>query len=77
MAIPKSFYGKIFPRSGFFRRNLVACDAGVIDADYRGNIEVSLISHHPHDVFTVRTGDRIAQVVFMKNMMKFSKNYQT
>ena len=25
-----------------------------------------MINHHPHDVYTVRTGDRIAQVVFMK-----------
>ena len=66
MAIPKGFYGKIFPHSGLFRRNLVTCNAGVIDADYRGSVEVLLINHHPHDVFTVRTGDTIAQVVFMK-----------
>ena len=35
MAIPKGFYGKLFPRSGLFRRHLITCDAGVIDADYR------------------------------------------
>ena len=25
-----------------------------------------MINHHPHDVYTVRTGDRIAEVAFMK-----------
>ena len=34
MAIPKNFYGKIYPCSGLFRRHLVTCDAGVIDVDY-------------------------------------------
>ena len=66
MAIPKGFYGKIFLRSGLFRCNLVTCNAGVIDADYRGSVEVLLINHHPHDIFTVSTVDRIAQIVFMK-----------
>ena len=61
MAIPKGFYGKSFPRSGLFRRHLVTCDAGVIDADYRGSVEVLLMNHHPH-VYTVIIG----QVVFMK-----------
>ena len=59
MAIPEGFYGKNFPPSGLFRHNLVTCDAGVIDANYREIIKVLLINHHPHDVFTVRAGDRI------------------
>ena len=66
MEIPKGFYGKIFPRSGLLKQHLITCDAGVIDADFRGSVEVLIINHHPHDVYTVRTGDRIAHVVFMK-----------
>ena len=66
MTIPKGFYDKIFPCSGILKRHLIACDAGVIDADFRGSVEVLMMNHHPHDVYTVRTGDRIAQVVFMK-----------
>ena len=66
MAIPKGFYGKIFLRSGLFRCHLATCDAGVIDADYRGSDEVLLMNHHPHEVYTARTGDRIGQIVFMK-----------
>ena len=66
MEIPKGFYGKIFPRSGLLKQHLITCDAGVIDADFRGSVEVLIINHHPRDVYTVRTGDRIAHVVFMK-----------
>ena len=74
MAIPKGFYDKIFPRSGLFRRHLVTCDTGVIDADYRGRVEVLLMNHHPHEVCTVRTGDRIGQIVFMKKYdLRFEK----
>ena len=54
MPVPKGFYGKIFPRFGLFRLHLVTCDAGVIDADYRGSIEVLLMNHHPHEVYTIK-----------------------
>ena len=67
MAIPKGFYGKSFTRSGLFRRNLVTCDAGVIDADYRWRVEVLLINQHPHDAFTVTTGD-LVKLFSWKNM---------
>ena len=66
MSIPKGFYGKLFPRSGLFRQHLITCDAGVIDADYGGTVEVLLMNHHPFDFYTVRTGNRIGQTVFMK-----------
>ena len=46
--------------------------AGVIDADFRGITQVLMINHHPENVFTVRTGNRIAQVVFME---KFNANF--
>ena len=66
IAIPKGFYGKIFLHSGLFTRHLVTCDGGVIDADYRGSVEVLIMNHHPCEVYTVRTGDRIGQIIFMK-----------
>ena len=65
-AIPKKFYGKIFPRSGLLRDHLITCDAGVLDADFRGIVQVIMINHHPEKTFTIRTCDRIAQCVFMK-----------
>ena len=44
----------------------------MIDADFRGVIQVLILNHHPEKTFTVRTDDRIAQVVFMG---KFNANF--
>ena len=55
MAIPKGYYGKIFPRSGLLRDHFVTCNAGAIDADYRGSVSVILINHHGNKHYTVRT----------------------
>ena len=72
-AIPTGFYGKLFPRSGILKEHFVTIDVGVIDADFRGIIEVLILNHHPEKTFTVRTEDRIAQVVFIE---KFNANFQ-
>ena len=65
MAIPKGYYGKVFPRSGLLRDHFITCDAGVTDADFRGPVAVLLLNHgNKH--YTIRTGDRIARIVFMK-----------
>ena len=69
MAIPKRYYGKSFLCSGLLRDDVVTCDAGVIDADYRGSLSVILINHHGDKHYTVRTGGRIAKVVIMKKLM--------
>ena len=71
-AVPTGFYGKLFPRSGILKEHFVSIDAGVIDADFRGITQVLMINHHPENVFTVRPGNRIAQVVFME---KFNANF--
>ena len=52
---------------------MVTVDTSVIDADYRGIIQVLLINHHLEKTFTFCTGDRIAQVVFMET---FTTNFQ-
>ena len=62
------FYGKLFPRSGILKEHFVTIDAGVIDADFRGVIQVLILNHHPEKSFTVRTEDRIALVVFIKKL---------
>ena len=65
MAIPKGYYGKVFPRSGLLRDHFITCDAGVTDADFRGTVAVLLLNHGNKHC-TIRTGDRIARIVFMK-----------
>jgi dUTP pyrophosphatase len=63
-ALPPGFEGQVRPRSGLAFKNGVTClnTPGTIDADYRGEVKVILINHGPED-FTVRRGDRIAQLV--------------
>jgi dUTP pyrophosphatase len=64
MAIPPGFEGQVRPRSGLALRSGVTClnTPGTIDADYRGEVKVILINLGAGD-FTVRRGDRIAQLV--------------
>ena len=72
-AITSGFYGKLFPRSGILKEHLLTVNAGVIDSDFRGKVAALLFNHHPEKTFTVRAGDRIAQVVFMEI---FTANFQ-
>ena len=56
----------IFPRSSVSSKygvSLANC-VGVIDSDYRGEIKVPLINHSG-EPYTVKDGDRIAQMVVM------------
>ena len=70
--IPTGFYGKLFPRSGILKKHFVTIDAGVIDADFKGVIQVLIMNHYLEKTFTIRTDDRIVQVVFME---KFNANF--
>ena len=72
LAIPPSFSGKLFPRYGILKEHFVTIDTSVIDADFRGIIQVLILNHHPEKTFTVHTEDRITQVVFME---KFNANF--
>ena len=71
-AITTGFFGKLFPRSGLLMEHFVTIDADVIDADFRGEVQTLVINHHPDKPFTVRTEDRMEQVVFME---KFNANF--
>jgi dUTP pyrophosphatase len=64
MAIPPGFEGQVRPRSGLAIRHGVTClnSPGTVDADYRGEVKVILINLGADD-FTIRRGDRIAQLL--------------
>ena len=66
MAIPKVYFGKIFPRSGLLKNHFITCDAGVADADYRGCVIVLMNNHHKDKSYTVGIEDKIAQMIFFK-----------
>ncbi|MEI9890329.1 MAG: dUTP diphosphatase [Caulobacteraceae bacterium] len=63
-AIPEGFEVQVRPRSGLAAKAGVTClnTPGTIDSDYRGEVKVILINLGEDD-FTIRRGDRIAQMV--------------
>ncbi len=63
LAIPTGLYGRVAPRSGLAVRNAIDVGAGVIDRDYRDELRLLMFNFGP-EPFEVRTGDRIAQIVF-------------
>ena len=64
MEIPPGYEGQVRPRSGLALRSGVTVlnSPGTIDSDYRGELEVILINLGAES-FTVKNGDRIAQLV--------------
>jgi dUTP pyrophosphatase len=64
IALPDGFEAQVRPRSGLAAKHGVTVlnSPGTIDADYRGEIQVILINHGA-EPFTVRRGERIAQMV--------------
>ena len=68
MAIPLGNYGRIAPRSGLAAKHMIDVGAGVIDADYRGEVKVLLFNFGQAD-FEVNEHDRIAQLIIEKYTM--------
>jgi len=64
IAVAEGFEGEVRPRSGLAAKFGVTLlnSPGTIDSDYRGEVCVILINHGK-DTFTIRTGDRIAQLL--------------
>ena len=64
IALPPGFEAQVRPRSGLAAKHGVTVlnAPGTVDADYRGEIGVPLINHGSVP-FTIRRGERIAQMV--------------
>jgi dUTP pyrophosphatase len=69
VALPAGVEAQVRPRSGLAARHGVTClnSPGTIDSDYRGEILVILINLG-NEPFSVRRGDRIAQLVFATSL---------
>jgi dUTP pyrophosphatase len=67
VAIPEGYEGQVRPRSGLALKHGIGMlnAPGTIDADYRGEIGIILFNFSERP-FTIRRGDRIAQMVFSK-----------
>ena len=60
--VPFGTYGRIAPRSGITVKHNVHVGAGVIDADYTGEIRVVLCNNGKNPV-TFQAFDRVAQLI--------------
>jgi dUTP pyrophosphatase len=63
--LPPGHAGLVLPRSGLAARHGIALvnAPGLVDAGYRGELQVLLLNTDPAEAFTVRPGERIAQLV--------------
>ena len=64
IALPSGYEAQVRPRSGLAAKHgiTVLNSPGTVDADYRGEIGVLLINHGKAP-FSIRRGERIAQMV--------------
>ncbi len=65
LELPVGHVGLIWPRSGLAIRSGIDTLAGVIDADYRGEVCVVLVNHGTETV-VLHAGDRIAQLLIQQ-----------
>ena len=65
IAVPDGYAAFVHPRSGLASRHgiTVVNAPGTVDAGYRGEVRVVLLNTDPSEPFTIRRGDRIAQLV--------------
>jgi dUTP pyrophosphatase len=65
IALPVGYVGLVHPRSGLAARHGISIvnAPGTVDAGYRGEVLVNLVNLDAREPFTVRRGDRIAQLV--------------
>ena len=65
MVIPKGYFGRISPRSGFALNHGIIAFSGTVDSGYTGIIYVLLFNFSANE-FLVEKGNRSAQIIFRK-----------
>ena len=63
--IPMGYYGWIAPRSGLALHHHIHVDAGVVDPDYTGPVQVLLMKFSPQN-HTIEANHCIAQLILEK-----------
>lgn len=68
IALPPGFEAQVRPRSGLATKHgiTVINSPGTVDADYRGELRVSLVNLS-NEPFTIEDGERIAQMVIARH----------
>ena len=62
VAIPEGFYGRVAPRSGLAVKHGLDVMAGVIDADYRGELQCLIVNSGSSQV-SLPAGSKICQLI--------------
>jgi dUTP pyrophosphatase len=67
LSVPAGYEAQVRPRSGLALKSRIGLlnAPGTIDSDYRGEVGVVLYNFGDRE-FTVRRGDRVAQIVFAR-----------
>jgi dUTP pyrophosphatase len=67
MEIPPGYEAQVRPRSGLALKHNIGImnSPGTIDSDYRGEVKI-LLTNFGKEPFTVKFGERIAQIVICK-----------
>ena len=66
--LPPGYEGQVRSRSGMsLKHNVIVNNApGTIDPGFRGEVKVILVNNNPEFVYTIKAGDRIAQLVIAR-----------
>lgn len=64
VSIPEGYFGAVYPRSstGIKHRITLANTTGIIDSDYRGDIQIFFVNNSDKE-HTIHNGDRLAQMI--------------
>lgn len=66
MELPENCVGQIWARSKLANRYGLQIMGGVVDADYRGEIMISILNNGNQNV-DLRDGDRVAQMIIVQH----------
>jgi dUTP pyrophosphatase len=68
IALPSGYVALVHPRSGLAIKHGISMvnTPGTVDAAFRGELQIILINHDLREAFTIKKGDRIAQLVIQK-----------
>lgn len=65
LAIPDGYVGLVWPKSGLAAKSGIMVMGGVIDAGYRGEINV-IVYNAGNEEHTFHAGEKVAQILFQK-----------
>ena len=68
VALPHGYVALVHPRSGLAIKHGISMvnTPGTVDAAFRGELQIIMINHDIREAFTIKKGDRIAQLVIQK-----------